>query len=41
MDRKVECMHKGCAKLATKIISYEQPNHPEFHGQTHDCCGDH
>lgn len=36
--KKVICGHEGCFMLGLYIVSWEAPDHPEFRGQTHDCC---
>lgn len=36
-----QCGHSLCHRQAVRIVSYEVPNHREFHGQTHDCCAFH
>lgn len=39
--RTVRCGHPGCYRPAVRIVSYERPQHRDFHGQTHDCCAVH
>jgi hypothetical protein len=35
------CGHPGCSRPAVRVVSWDEPTHQHFHGQTHDCCYNH
>lgn len=39
--RPISCGHSNCGRCAILTIGDERPDHPEFYGQTHDCCAVH